>query len=1092
MAAGDTQVDIWELMFNGSVDYRNFCGNGAQWLECRASQWVCLSSSVIPGVPRVSHPPDFNFSDRSSAHLPVPAGGGAVSRDPLRPLGPGEHLADRYELRRELQPGVFVALDRVGSREVRLVIVTGELVPLIQRIVNSTASIGLIPIFDVHMTARASFYTAELVDGMTLRQDLAGRVASEQRFTVEEVRRIGEQLIDSLRSLAASNLPFQINLETVIVTSDGRVRLSETTLFASGKSDIFGGQHEVAAVLYELSTGIRPVPGCRSADLVRGQIPRPFGLAIQRAMDSQRGRQYRSLNVFQRSLQLQKAARSRLESLLMGFLFVFALIAVGLGWWLTRPPKPRFTKADYAQRLGQVQELQQRAAQIDSGLISEAKVARDDLDKWQRELNAAREGNKPAQQEYATQRLAEIRPSAEIHVQIGALWQRQQQKTVWQSKASGELTAAQSLAGEGQFDGAIEHLTEAEALYSKPIHWKQAADRVLSQARSLQNELQQRRANSVAAVPFAYEWPTQALAGLLEVLTSTDGQGAIEIVAKVEAALPLIENLVLLRSDTVKAEQETEVLNDVQEIRQQRQEQLTRFRQADDQLRLGEFDAARAGYEQSAERLLQLPVTTIELLLATARTSRSAGKIDAALTLLANALSLPAPSTAGPAIQAEAYLLRAEIRDDQRNPRAAIDDCNQALALQPQNLTALLLRAKLFLVKSEPDRAIADCNAALQTEPGSELAYNYRAMSQALQGKITEALSDFDAALRINPRSLNALVQRGLIRLDRREYPLAAEDFQAVLTQAPQQPLALAGRANLLRIQGDFTGAIRDAEELLRVRPDSADGYLLRGAARLGLGSLDAATSDLQRAMELNPRDTAAMVFLAQAFNRTGSWKRALALCESALKRDARCVDALAERGKAYTIGGEINAAQTAFDQALKIDPDHTISLAARADILVQKNQLSEAMQDFDRVLSQIPNHVAARIGRATLWIVRANYLRATEDCDAALQADPKAMMAFRTRALANSKLGKHEQTISDCTAALQLDGTVAEVYAYRGAAWLEQGEVAKAIEDCDAALQRNPNLGWCYRTRGKAWFKQGDQERANADYQTALRLETK
>ena len=153
--------------------------------------------------------------------------------------------------------------------------------------------------------------------------------------------------------------------------------------------------------------------------------------------------------------------------------------------------------------------------------------------------------------------------------------------------------------------------------------------------------MDRRRPVLAAAVPFAYEWPTRQLTTITDTLTTTDGAGTLDSLRLVQTALPQIETLVTLRAATQQAVQETEALNDVQEIRQERQDLLTQFKRADEQLRRGELEQCRIGYEQTTERLQQLPVQVIRLLVATARKSRDAGKVEAALTVLSRALSLP-------------------------------------------------------------------------------------------------------------------------------------------------------------------------------------------------------------------------------------------------------------------------------------------------------------------------------------------------------------------------------------------------------------------------------------------------------------------
>ena len=151
----------------------------------------------------MSRPLDFDAaSDGSSSHLPIPAAGVLLSSEAVRALALGDLMADRYELLRELQSGIFLAYDRVAARNVRLVMFPPERAAAIKRISGMVVPTGLISIDDVQQTARGSFYTVELFDDTTLRADLVRRATTEHRFSVEEVRHLGEQLIEILEPLA--------------------------------------------------------------------------------------------------------------------------------------------------------------------------------------------------------------------------------------------------------------------------------------------------------------------------------------------------------------------------------------------------------------------------------------------------------------------------------------------------------------------------------------------------------------------------------------------------------------------------------------------------------------------------------------------------------------------------------------------------------------------------------------------------------------------------------------------------------------------------------------------------------------------------
>src|SRR5687767_4073378 len=91
--------------------------------------------------------------------LPVAVAAHAVVASAAPLVDRGRVWADRYEILHELQPGTFLAFDRVTSRELRLVILAADQVSLVRRACQITAP-DLLPIREVHQTVDTCFYTA--------------------------------------------------------------------------------------------------------------------------------------------------------------------------------------------------------------------------------------------------------------------------------------------------------------------------------------------------------------------------------------------------------------------------------------------------------------------------------------------------------------------------------------------------------------------------------------------------------------------------------------------------------------------------------------------------------------------------------------------------------------------------------------------------------------------------------------------------------------------------------------------------------------------------------------------------------------------
>lgn len=143
----------------------------------------------------------------------------------------------------------------------------------------------------------------------------------------------------------------------------------------------------------------------------------------------------------------------------------------------------------------------------------------------------------------------------------------------------------------------------------------------------------------------------------------------------------------------------------------------------------------------------------------------------------------------------ERFLNRGLEKLERRNYEGALQDFNQALALDPSHENTRISRGDLLLQKREYQKAIEDYTQALEQNP--TFAYTYLSRGQAYEalGKHQEAISDYTQALEIYPEDGFGYSYRG-----------------AVYTQI-----------------GEHQKAMADLNKAIKLNPGRADAYLNRG-----------------------------------------------------------------------------------------------------------------------------------------------------------------------------------------------------------------------------------------------------------------------
>lgn len=115
------------------------------------------------------------------------------------------------------------------------------------------------------------------------------------------------------------------------------------------------------------------------------------------------------------------------------------------------------------------------------------------------------------------------------------------------------------------------------------------------------------------------------------------------------------------------------------------------------------------------------------------------------------------------------FYLRARIKEEQKDPVAAIKELNRAIELNPKYAEAYLLRAKGYYFLAEMDegrdnseKAKSDLATAIKLNPRLAEAYDYKGVGLASENKLKEALDCFNQAVTLNNNNGTFLDHRAM------------------------------------------------------------------------------------------------------------------------------------------------------------------------------------------------------------------------------------------------------------------------------------------------------------------------------------------
>jgi lipoprotein NlpI len=168
-----------------------------------------------------------------------------------------------------------------------------------------------------------------------------------------------------------------------------------------------------------------------------------------------------------------------------------------------------------------------------------------------------------------------------------------------------------------------------------------------------------------------------------------------------------------------------------------------------------------------------------------------------------------------------AYNNRGVARREEGEVNAAINDFDQAIALDSGYELAYRNRAAAEAQKGDLDSAIADSARAIELDPKDAVAYADRGTAKSKRGDFAGALIDYDRALQLNPKYSGVYVARGTAKRDRGDLDGALVEYNQALQVDPKNTFALRHLGVTKELAGDFNGALSELIRAAELTPPS-------------------------------------------------------------------------------------------------------------------------------------------------------------------------------------------------------------------------------------------------------------------------------
>jgi tetratricopeptide (TPR) repeat protein len=153
----------------------------------------------------------------------------------------------------------------------------------------------------------------------------------------------------------------------------------------------------------------------------------------------------------------------------------------------------------------------------------------------------------------------------------------------------------------------------------------------------------------------------------------------------------------------------------------------------------------------------------------------------------------------------------------------ALDDYNQAIALNPNNAGAYVDRALVLARKGDVENAMKDYAEAIKLNPQQWQAYFNRAAELKELGKLREALADLDHVTMLNPKFVGSYMSRANIYNRQGQLDKAISDYNAALQLDPNVDEVYVARARVFMRKKNYSQALPDLQMAMRAKSTKLD-----------------------------------------------------------------------------------------------------------------------------------------------------------------------------------------------------------------------------------------------------------------------------
>ena len=479
---------------------------------------------------------------------------------------------------------------------------------------------------------------------------------------------------------------------------------------------------------------------------------------------------------------------------------------------------------------------------------------------------------------------------------------------------------------------------------------------------------------------------------------------------------------------------------------------------------------------------------------------------------ISDCASVISDRSAGDAILAKAYLIRARARSTGGDLTGALSDLEESGRLDPTSLGVHLARAEIYYTQAMPNQAATELGLVIAAEPGAAPPYRQMGLVRLMMGQPQDALGALDSGyalysgwisqLRAQEAQANAVgatssaqeATAGILDLNSKLAEVALYQGMAWADIARSEPKEsfLAGIWRGIRGEPtDAQRALTKMQEAQRLDPHRPDVPLQIGSLYKEQGDYADATRFLTQARDLDPGAPEPYMALAQVEAAQSQPNQAIATLDALIARSPAYYPAYDQLHTLYVATGDNAAAQAVLEQAIAVTPQSSSDHLWHGEFLTALGRLDEAEGEL-RVAGQDPQLWNAHLLLGQLLLKSNRGPEALAEFQAVLAAQPDNAVALLEAGKLLVLAGKQDdaQTLLirlTAVAPANVDGHLALLQLL-----LSKQDPGDAINEGNKAVALDDSRSDAHYFLGLAFESGGDWHDASGQYAIATQRDPK